>query len=227
MAAPAHSTDITGNLTADNEFFAFISTSDNTLGTQVAAGTFWGTTYSLGATLTPGVTNYLHIEAINDATGGPAMLVGSFSLSDPLFHFANGTQSLLTNTSNWSAIFNSTNNSVAVQPWVAPGAIGTGILSWGTNDGSNTTWGTRPNIDTSAQFVWSNDPRAYPFFDATHNSIETAPCYFNGCTVDFSTPIFFGAAAVPGPIAGAGLPGLLAGFGAALAWYRKRRVVTN
>jgi len=29
--------------------------------------------------------------------------------------------------------------------------------------------------------------------------------------------------AVPGPVAGAGLPGLLAGFGAMLAWYRRRR----
>jgi len=31
--------------------------------------------------------------------------------------------------------------------------------------------------------------------------------------------------AVPGPIVGAGLPGLLAGFGVILAWYRKRRAV--
>jgi hypothetical protein len=31
-------------------------------------------------------------------------------------------------------------------------------------------------------------------------------------------------AAVPGPIVGAGLPGVLAGFGVMLAWYRKRRV---
>ena len=30
---------------------------------------------------------------------------------------------------------------------------------------------------------------------------------------------------VPGPIVGAGLPGLLAGFGVMLAWYRKRRAV--
>jgi hypothetical protein len=30
---------------------------------------------------------------------------------------------------------------------------------------------------------------------------------------------------VPGPIAGAGLPGVLAGFGAMLAWYRKRRAI--
>jgi hypothetical protein len=31
------------------------------------------------------------------------------------------------------------------------------------------------------------------------------------------------AAAVPGPVVGAGLPGLVAGVGAMLAWYRKRR----
>lgn len=29
----------------------------------------------------------------------------------------------------------------------------------------------------------------------------------------------------PGPIVGAGLPGLLAGFGAMIAWYRKRRAI--
>jgi len=32
-------------------------------------------------------------------------------------------------------------------------------------------------------------------------------------------------ASVPGPVVGAGLPGLLAGFGAMLAWYRKRRTL--
>jgi hypothetical protein len=33
--------------------------------------------------------------------------------------------------------------------------------------------------------------------------------------------------AVPGPIAGAGVPGLLAGFGAMLAWYRRRRAIAS
>jgi hypothetical protein len=35
----------------------------------------------------------------------------------------------------------------------------------------------------------------------------------------------FASVGVPGPMVGAGLPGLLAGFGAMLAWYRKRRAV--
>jgi hypothetical protein len=42
-----------------------------------------------------------------------------------------------------------------------------------------------------------------------------------GLTAQISNDSF----SVPGPIAGAGLPGLLAGFGAILAWYRKRRAV--
>ncbi len=47
----------------------------------------------------------------------------------------------------------------------------------------------------------------------------------NDYTFEFSPGIGNSALGVPGPIAGAGLPGLLAGFGAMLAWYRKRRAV--
>jgi hypothetical protein len=50
------------------------------------------------------------------------------------------------------------------------------------------------------------------------------------CPVSFANPgciaVFSPAAtAVPGPVVGAGLPGLFAGFGAMLAWYRKRRAI--
>jgi hypothetical protein len=39
----------------------------------------------------------------------------------------------------------------------------------------------------------------------------------------FDNFVVTGTAAVPGPVVGAGLPGLLVGFGAMLTWYRKRR----
>jgi hypothetical protein len=42
-------------------------------------------------------------------------------------------------------------------------------------------------------------------------------------TVTFDYTPGSSTAAVPGPVVGAGLPGLLVGFGAMLAWYRKRR----
>ena len=40
------------------------------------------------------------------------------------------------------------------------------------------------------------------------------------------TDWFISPAPVPAPLAGAGLPGLLAGFSAILGWYRKRRAAT-
>src|SRR5437764_6067297 len=104
-APDAQATTLSGNMTVDNFFFAFISTSDATLGTQVASGNNWPTTVGIPATtLTPGVTNYLHIEAINQT--GPAMFIGDFSLSDTGFTFANGTQSLSTDTTDWRGGFN-------------------------------------------------------------------------------------------------------------------------
>jgi hypothetical protein len=44
-----------------------------------------------------------------------------------------------------------------------------------------------------------------------------------GFTQNIGSLSYSTAQAVPGPVVGAGLPGLLAGFGAMLAWRRKRR----
>ena len=54
---------LTGKLTVDNAFNVYVSTSDNVAGTLVASGANWPQTFSLSANLTPGVVNYLHIEA--------------------------------------------------------------------------------------------------------------------------------------------------------------------
>jgi len=189
----ASATTISGNTTTDNAFFVFISTNNSVLGTQIAAGNSWPTTFSIGpSALTPGVTNYLQFESIN--YGGPAGFIGDFTLSDAGFHFANGTQSVSTDTTNWAGIYNSSNSTVAVQPWVVPTG---GVVSFGANGVS--PWGTRPGINSSTVWIWPNDANSLPSGSA---------CQF--CTVDFSIAISPASSAVPEP-------GTLIMFGAGLS----------
>jgi hypothetical protein len=168
----ASATTISGSLTADNAFFAYVSTNNSTLGTLVASGNNWQNTFTISAAaLTPGVTNYLQIEVINyGAEGG---LIGDFTLSDTGFHFANGTQSMSTDTTNWAGIYNDSNSSVVAQPWVQPTG---GVVSFGANGVS--PWGTRPGISAGADWIWPNDSNSLPGGNACAN-----------CTVDFSTVI--------------------------------------
>jgi hypothetical protein len=180
-------TTLTGNLTADNAFFAYISTSNSTLGTLVASGNDWGTTFSIDpTTLTPGVTYYLHIEAIN--YGGPGAVLGEFSLSDSDFYFANGSQTLLTDTTDWSGGFNDDNSDPnSSQPWVTPTGA---VTSFGENGVG--PWGTRPGISGSADWIWPSDPTSY--------GCGTGGYPTNGdCTVDISTTIYSTVSEVPEP----------------------------
>ena len=71
VTASANATEtLSGNLTADNAFFAYISTSDSTLGALVASGSdFHVDNYAIPTTSLAEGTNFLHIEVIN--FGGP------------------------------------------------------------------------------------------------------------------------------------------------------------
>jgi len=46
----ALATNLNGNLTADNSFIAYISTSDDLSGIKIGNGDYWGNTYSLNST---------------------------------------------------------------------------------------------------------------------------------------------------------------------------------
>jgi len=146
----AQATTLSGNLTADNLFDAYISTNDSVLGTLITSGTNWPTTVSFGGQgLTAGVTNYLHIVATDQ--GKPDMFIGSFSLSDGLFKFANGTQNLLTNVADWRS-------DTGGVPWFAPTGTPVDLGPNGTGP-----WGTFP-LMTGADFIWASGDPTQSFF---------------------------------------------------------------
>ena len=140
--AIASATDLSGTLTADNDFSAYISTDDSQLGNLVSSGSAWGTPQSFDVSLTPGKTYYLHVVAFNE--GGPDMFAGSFSLSDANFSFSNGTQSLDSDLGDWKGNLTGFRNAY------------TSPLNYGVND-NNGTWGTLGGINKTAHFIWMDD----------------------------------------------------------------------
>lgn len=149
-AISAHASVLSSNISMDNGFVAYISTSNSTAGTQFSSGNDWQTTFSGTATLSAGQDYYLHVYGYDQ--GGVAGFLGSFSLTYDGFQFANGLNTLSTNTQYW-----------------AGNASGFGS-SYGslTGEGTNgvSPWGTRPNISSGAQWIWVGDVSAndYSYF---------------------------------------------------------------
>jgi hypothetical protein len=142
VASAAYATDLSFDSTCDNGFYMYLSTDPNVQGTQIAYHNNWFTAYSDTVTLNPG-TQYLQVYGFDQ--GGPAGFIGNFSLSDTNFYFANGTQSLLTNTTDW--VVSATGFG---PPTVAPTA-------YGINDGLGPTWTVVPGIVTNASWIWTAD----------------------------------------------------------------------
>lgn len=137
VTCQASATVISGLTNVDNGFNAYISNSDSTLGTLIGTGANWGITNSYSATLTPGVTQYLHVVASN--WGGPGGFLGAFTLSDSSFVFANGTNKLLTGDAGWMQNLTGFGNAYAatvnegvngVAPWGFQAAYGALNPSW-------------------------------------------------------------------------------------------------
>ena len=125
----ASADSVSGTLTVDNAFNLYLSTSPTVQGTLVTSGGNWFSPVSFsGVTLTPGTTYYLQVQAFN--TTEWAGVLGSFSLSGSGFEFANGSQSLDTDTTDWS---------------VSTAGFGASFntpVSQGINDGSTFPWAT-------------------------------------------------------------------------------------
>src|ERR1700744_6143507 len=84
-AAGARATPVlSGNFTADNDIFVYLSTSANDRGTLIGSGNNWASTfYATPASLIPGTTYYINVEAINGDGGSYSAggFIGDFSLS--------------------------------------------------------------------------------------------------------------------------------------------------
>lgn len=143
LASAAEAQTLSGALTVDNQFTAYLGTSETVQGVPIASGNDWTQTYSFsGVALTPGQSYWIQVAGTD--VGPPGMFIGSFSLGGTGFQFANGTQSLVTNTTQWGMSL--TGFGVAD---IAP-------TSYGQNSASPSPWGTRPGIDGSAQFLWTS-----------------------------------------------------------------------
>jgi hypothetical protein len=177
IATSANASTLNLNLTADNEFKVYLSTNDADLGSLVGSGNNWQQTYPFSVELGSASTYYLHIIGTNwtnengfpqfprfDANN-PNALIGSFNITGGGFVFGNGASSISTDTTHWKAIGVDDNTS-----WTTP----TGApQSFGLNGAS--PWGTRPNIDSSAEFIWSNpDNRLYSDFSIQISAVPEA-----------------------------------------------------
>lgn len=132
---------LSGKMTADNEFVAYISTSASSLGTQIGSGTDWAVTYTLNnSILSIGQDYYLHVKATD--VGSIEGLLGTLNVTGS-FVFANGQQTMNTNPSYWTA-YNTFGGSA-----ITPVALGSNGMS---------PWGTRSGIASNAQWIW-RDPR--------------------------------------------------------------------
>lgn len=138
---------LSGTLTADDAFVAYISTNDSEAGSQIASGNNWPTAQSFsGVNLTPGQDYYLHVYA-SDLYGAISAFLGDFTLSGTGFSFANNSTSLVTNPSDWQVSLTGFGSNYLSAPY-----------DYGANGNSGipgATWGPRPGISSSAHWIWS------------------------------------------------------------------------
>lgn len=134
-------TILSGDMTVDNQFSAYISTDDSVAGTQIASGLDWTTVDSFsGVSLAAGQNYFLHVSATD--VGGIGSFIGDFTLNGADHVFANGLTYITTNTIDWQA------SSTGWGNYTTP-------YSYGTNGVS--PWGTLNGIDLAAEQIWATD----------------------------------------------------------------------
>lgn len=140
----ASATVLNTTLHVDNGYVAYISTSDTVQGTPFGSGNNWGYGYANQVTLQAGQDYFLHIHAYDQ--GGIASMLGQFTLSGTDHVFSNGTQSLLSDTTDWAGNvsgFNGHYGAVSDQ-----GANGSG------------PWGYQGDVSATGRWIWVGDANA-------------------------------------------------------------------
>jgi hypothetical protein len=132
-------TILKAHVNVDNQFSLYISSNDSVNGEYIGSGTDWQTGYSFSKKLVPGVTYYIHIFAWN--VDGPGGFLGEFSLDNTGFRFANGTQTLTTNPTDWS---------------LSTTSFGVG-MSTPTDEGPNgcCVWGELGGYSSTPHWLWN------------------------------------------------------------------------
>lgn len=152
VASCASATVLNSTVHADNAFNLYIATAQNSTGTPAGNGADWGVGSTNAFTLEAGKDYYIHIRATD--AGGVAGVLGQFSLVGSDHVFANGTQTLLTNGTDWLA-----NTSGFGSSYVA-------AATYGTNGAG--PWGLQSDVSANAQWIWAgnNDTNNVAYFSA-------------------------------------------------------------
>ncbi|TNE81792.1 MAG: T9SS type A sorting domain-containing protein [Bacteroidetes bacterium] len=129
---------LTGIVSADNEFQAYLSNSATSLGTQIGSGNNWATSTTIGNnTLQVGQDYYLHVKVTD--WGMDEMLIAAFYATGS-FEFENGTQTLYTGANHWTMA-------------ASLGGTPENIQELGSNGVS--PWGYRTGIPSNAKHIWN------------------------------------------------------------------------
>ncbi|MDL2320878.1 PEP-CTERM sorting domain-containing protein [Desulfosarcina sp. OttesenSCG-928-B08] len=138
-----NATTLNTAMTADDNFWIYISTDDAVQGDLFGNGNYWPDTYSPSATLTAGVDYFIHI--ITRDIGGIKGLLGQFTLTGSDHVFSNGTTTLVTNTTDWQG-----NDTGWGDSYMA-------LTDYGVNGVSSWSGGVRNGISADAHWIWAGN----------------------------------------------------------------------
>jgi hypothetical protein len=160
----ASAATLTLNLIVDNQFDVYLSNNNAVLGTLIGSGSDWPTTFTFSTPLTGSTNYYIQVVGTNWTTlnpgtppfapgsDNPDAFIGTFSITGGGFQFANGLQTISTDAVSWFGVPKLDNTT-----WTDPTgnlvqAFGpNGCCIWGANKP-----GPESNIDSGAQWIWSN-----------------------------------------------------------------------